>query len=166
LVTERVFGHFQRKNRTPPRVFLEPGRAITSDAQLLLTRVAALKEGDDTTFAILDAGINVAESCRSEYHEILPLTARPDAPERLYTLVGPICTPSDTLRWAVRLPELRVGDTLAIMDAGAYFVPFSTAFSFPRPGIILVDDGRVTSLRRAETFDDMLKLDTIATLSG
>jgi diaminopimelate decarboxylase len=52
------------------------------------------------------------------------------------------------------------------MDAGAYFVPFSTAFSFPRPGIILVDDGRVTSLRRAETFDDMLKLDTIATLSG
>jgi diaminopimelate decarboxylase len=165
-VTERVFRHFQGKNRTVPRLFLEPGRAVASDAQLLLTRVLGLKEGDGTTFAILDAGINVAESCRSEYHEILPLSARPETAKRTYTLVGPICTPSDTLRWAVRLPELRVGDTLAIMDAGAYFVPFSTAFSFPRPGIVLVDDGRVTALRRAETFEDMLQLDTMTALGG
>jgi diaminopimelate decarboxylase len=73
--------------------------------------------------------------------------------------VGPICTPGDTLRWAVRLPELSVGDTLAIMDAGAYFVPFSTSFSFPRPGIVAVDEGQVRVLRRSETFEDLRALD-------
>lgn len=158
LVSEQVSAHFRGAGRERPRVFLEPGRAISSDAQLLLTRVVGLKDEGDTTFAILDAGINVAESCRGEYHEILPLDSAGTA-ARTYTLVGPICTPADTLRWAVRLPELAVGDTLAVMDAGAYFVPFSTAFSFPRPGIVMVDRGHVTSLRRAETFEDLVGLD-------
>jgi diaminopimelate decarboxylase len=59
------------------------------------------------------------------------------------------------------LPELAAGDTLLIMDAGAYFVPFSTSFSFPRPAIVAVDNGQVKLLRRAETFDDLLALDQI-----
>lgn len=159
LVAERVASHFRSAGRAAPRVFLEPGRALSSDAQILLTRVLGLKTQDETTFAILDAGINLAESCRAEYHQFLPLHRDSSRPTRIYTLVGPICTPGDTLRWAVRLPELRVGDTLAIMDAGAYFVPFSTSFSFPRPGIVMIEDGSVTPLRRAETFDDLLRLD-------
>ena len=48
-----------------------------------------------------------------------------------------------------------MGDTLAIMDAGAYFVPFATSFSFPQPGVVMIDEGRVVTLRRAETFEDM-----------
>jgi diaminopimelate decarboxylase len=60
------------------------------------------------------------------------------------------------------LPELSVGDTLAIMDAGAYFVPFSTSFSFPRPGVVLVENGAVRPLRRAETFEDLSRLDLTA----
>jgi diaminopimelate decarboxylase len=59
----------------------------------------------------------------------------------------------------VRLPELRAGDHLLVMDAGAYFVPFSTSFSFPRPAIVTVSDGHVQRLRRAETFDDLLAFD-------
>jgi diaminopimelate decarboxylase len=59
------------------------------------------------------------------------------------------------------LPELAVGDALAIMDAGAYFVPFSTSFSFPRPAIVMVDGPDVHLLRRAETFDDIVALDRV-----
>ncbi len=159
LVAERVGRHFRRAGRALPRVFLEPGRALTSDAQLLLTRVLSLKAQDETTFAILDAGINVAESCRAEYHQFFALQPEPSLRTQIYTLVGPICTPGDTLRWAVRLPELRVGDTLAIMDAGAYFVPFATSFSFPRPAVVMLEEGSVTPLRRAETFEDLVQLD-------
>ena len=72
---------------------------------------------------------------------------------------GPICTPGDTLYWGARLPELAAGDSVVIMDAGAYFVPFSTAFSFSRPAIVAVDGGEVKLLRRAETFEDLLALD-------
>lgn len=166
LVSERVAAHFRAAGRPLPRVFLEPGRSLSSDAQLLLTRVLALKPQGETTYAILDAGINLAESCRGEYHEILPLRSSSSATTQTYTLVGPICTPGDTLRWAVRLPELEVGDTLAIMDAGAYFVPFSTSFSFPRPGIVMLRDGTVSALRSPETFEDMLRLDARAVSSG
>jgi diaminopimelate decarboxylase len=45
------------------------------------------------------------------------------------------------------------------MDAGAYFVPFSTSFSFPRPGIVLLDEGRESPLRRAERFEDLVAYD-------
>ena len=59
-----------------------------------------------------------------------------------YALAGPICSPGDVLFPAVRLPRLEVGDTLAIMDAGAYFVPFATSFSYPQPAIIALDGGQ------------------------
>ena len=147
-----------------PRLIVEPGRALTSDAQMLLCRVTSLKEsgGRDVAHAILDAGVNIAEPVRNEFHQIYVDGAPRD--ERLYRLVGPICTPMDTLMWAARLPELAPGDTLAILDAGAYFVPFSTSFSFPQPGIVAVDDGDVKLLRRGETFDDLVQRDVARAL--
>jgi diaminopimelate decarboxylase len=160
LVMDRVGQHYQRRGERVPRVFLEPGRSLTSDAQLLLTTVLSTKKEGERTYAILDAGVNLAESCRSEYHQVLSANRHGTAPASVYTLVGPICTPGDTLRWALRLPQLTVGDTLAIMDAGAYFVPFATSFSFPQPGIVMVEDGQVRTLRRAETFDDLVSYDT------
>jgi diaminopimelate decarboxylase len=160
LLRERVEQHYRAHHLASPRLFLEPGRALTSDAQLLLTRVLSIKAEGERAYVILDAGINLAESCRSEYHQILPLTAARTA-LRTYTLVGPICTPGDTLRWAARLPELAPGDELAIMDAGAYFVPFSTSFSFPQPAIVMVHGHEVTGLRRAETFDDLVSYDAL-----
>jgi diaminopimelate decarboxylase len=51
------------------------------------------------------------------------------------------------------------GDQVVIMDTGAYFVPFSTSFSFPRPPIIMLDHGNATLLRRAESFEDLIAHD-------
>jgi diaminopimelate decarboxylase len=160
-ISERVASHFERVGARAPRLLLEPGRSVTSDAQLLLASVHSLKADGERTYAILDAGINLAESCRSEYHEIL-CANRPRAEHsHVYALAGPICTPGDTLHWGLRLPELATGDSLLIMDAGAYFVPFSTSFSFPRPAIVAIDGGQARVLRRAETFGDQLALDHV-----
>jgi diaminopimelate decarboxylase len=78
-------------------------------------------------------------------------------------VVGPICSPSDTLYEVWRGPELSEGDTVVIMDAGAYFVPFSNAFSFPRPAIVMLDHGQVSLLRRAERFEDLVAYDEAPT---
>jgi diaminopimelate decarboxylase len=163
---ELVQRHYRDLNLPLPRVFIEPGRALTSDAQLLLCRVLGLKETPEQTYAILDAGINLADSCRSEYHHILLVDRDGPPRSRPYTLVGPICTPGDTLRWAVRLPELAAGDTLAIMDSGAYFVPFATSFSFPQPAVVMLDERGVQQIRRAETFDDLISYDEPSCFSG
>ena len=157
----RVERHFAARNRHAPRVFVEPGRAMTGNAQMLLCKVASLREPDDAgmTWAVLDAGLNVADPLRNEIHQFFALRSAPNAPERLYRLMGPSCTLADQLVAACRLPELSVGDGIAIMDSGAYFVPFATCFSRPRPAVVRVSHGSVDLLRRAETFDDLAALE-------
>ena len=159
---ERVEAHYAAAGRPCPRIFFEPGRAMTGNAQVLITSVLSLNATDpEPGWAILDAGINLAESARSEFHQILPASRMHDARTFGYRLAGPICSPGDVLSWSTLLPELAVGDALAIMDAGAYFVPFSTSFSFPRPAIVMLDGPDVHLLRRAERFEDIIALDHI-----
>jgi diaminopimelate decarboxylase len=155
IIRTMVAEHFGRAGRQCPRIFLEPGRALTGNTQMLLTRVHALKHAPDRTYAILDGGINIAEPVRSEYHQLFSVNRPTEPHDTIHTLVGPICTPADTLYPSVRLPRLQVGDSLAIMDAGAYFVPFATSFSFPQPAIVAVDGSTDYIVRRAETFEDM-----------
>lgn len=154
-----VESHYRSQGRSRPRVFVEPGRAMTGNTQMLLASVMTTKDAGDVKFTVLDAGINIAESVRSEYHQVFRVNQPRGRAARVHTLVGPICSPGDTLYPAIRLPELERGDRLAIMDAGAYFVPFSTSFSFPRPAIVAVDAGQASLLRRRETFQDLVQTD-------
>ena len=55
----------------------------------------------DGDLRILDAGINIAEFMRSEYHHMFPVRGYQEARTETYTVVGPICSPSDT-QWAAR----------------------------------------------------------------
>jgi diaminopimelate decarboxylase len=161
ILTEMVSHHYTRKSRAQPRIFIEPGRSLTGETQFLLASVHTLKQSDDRTYAILDAGINIAEPTRSEYHQLLPVNRIAEPSNRVYTVVGPICTPGDTLYWAVRLPELAAGDSLCIMDAGAYFVPFSTSFSYPQPAIVAIENHRDFLVRHAEQFEGMAARDVL-----
>jgi diaminopimelate decarboxylase len=156
----RVERHFEAARRKRPRIVLEPGRALTGSAQMLLARVVSVKATSRAhAYAMLDAGTNVAEALHLESHHVLPVNRYREASRRRYTLAGPLCSPSDVLAAGVLLPELRPGDSLAIMDAGAYFVPYQTNFSFPRPAIVMVENGRPRLLRRAERFEDLVAFD-------
>lgn len=160
LLVERVEDHFRRAGRPAPRILLEPGRAMTGNTQMLLCRVSSLNEaGEGPSHAILDAGENIAHILHREYHEIFHAERWGESPSETYTLDGPTCSPMDRLRTTIDLPRLRLGDTLAIMDAGAYLVSFSNSFCFPQPGIVVLDQGRETLIRRAETYEDMIDRD-------
>lgn len=165
-LVSRVSDQYRQRARTPPRIFVEPGRAMTGNTQMLVGSVITTKQHDDKRFLVLDTGINIAESVRSEYHQIFPVYGCTESRERVYTVVGPICSPSDTLYEAWRGPELAEGDTVVIMDAGAYFVPFSNSFSFPRPAVVMLDHGQVSLLRRAERFDDIVAYDRMPSIAG
>lgn len=158
-VVGHVRDHFRARGLPAPKVFMEPGRAMTGNTQHLVATVRAVKQSKQRVHAILDTGINHAESVRGEYHQLFPVKrfAHPHA-ER-YTIVGPTCTPGDTLYGSAALPTLDREDTVVIMDAGAYFVPYSTSFSFPQPAIVLLDQGKPKVLRRAQTFEDIVRCD-------
>lgn len=143
-----------------PTLLFEPGRIITSDTQILLAKVGDLKEErGKPKIAILDAGINIANPANWEYHEIFVANKMLDAYKAFYRIVGPICTPVDLLYASKKLPTLEVGDIVAIMDSGAYFMSFSNNFSFPRPCVIMVSNGTHSILRERESYEDMWRLD-------
>jgi diaminopimelate decarboxylase len=160
VVCDEVATCAKRFGRDAPKIILEPGRAMTGNTQLLLTTVHSIKTTREPPLtAILDAGINLAQSVQSEYHQVFAATKANQERRHAYRLAGPICSPGDVLYWSYRLPQLEPGDPLLIADAGAYFVPFATSFSFPQPAIVMIDGGRVTLLRRAERFEDLIALD-------
>jgi len=142
-----------------PVVIFEPGRAITSNAQILLAKVGDFKRNSELKIALIDAGINIASPVSSEYHEIFVANKMTSNYKEFYSLAGPICTPQDLLYKSKKLPVLEVGDIVAIMDAGAYFTSFSNNFSFPRPAVIMVAKGNHCVLREKESFEDMTRLD-------
>jgi diaminopimelate decarboxylase len=147
-----------------PSLFLEPGRAITSSAQVLLVTVKDIKNSrNGRRFALTDGGMqNVAFPLSYEYHHcFLTNRARAGRTER-YFLTGPLCSPQDLLYRNWRFPALQCGDVLAIMDAGAYFISFSNSFSFPRPAVILVSEGNHQAIRMRESFDQMIAMDRIS----
>jgi diaminopimelate decarboxylase len=149
----------ERVDVASPAVVMEPGRALTGNTQFLLTSVLDVKTDTDPPHAILDAGINLAEAVAGEYHQLFSASRPSATADRSYRLAGPICTPADVLYNSWRLHELAPGDVLAIMNAGAYLVPFSTSFSFPRPAIVECSADTTTVVRSGETFDDMVALD-------
>jgi diaminopimelate decarboxylase len=149
-----------------PKIILEPGRLITSSAQMLLTKINSIKKkSDGTVFVITDTGrLSTTFPCDFEYHEMFVANRPKDKKCQFYNIVGRVCTSADWLMKNRFLPELNDKDILAVMDAGAYFSSYSTNFAFQRPAIIIVDGDSVTLLRKNETFEHLIAMDTIVAI--
>jgi diaminopimelate decarboxylase len=144
-------------------IVVEPGRAIAGPAGALVARVIDLKpRGDDSEFAIIDAGMTelLRPALYGAFHRIEPVTLR-STDVRRYEVVGPVCESSDVVGRDRDLPRLQIGDLLAVRDAGAYgFVMASNYNRRPMPPEVLVDDARWNVIRRRQTIDDLLALET------
>lgn len=145
------------------QIIIEPGRAIVANAGILLTRVEYLKNTANKHFAIVDAAMNdlIRPALYQAWQEIVPVQPRNDTYAQNYDIVGPICETSDFLG-KDRPLALEPGDLLAVRTAGAYgFVMSSNYNSRPRAMEIMVEGEQATVVRRRETFDEMLALESI-----
>lgn len=144
---------------------IELGRYLTAPAGVYLTRVRYIKESGGKRFAVLDGGIHhhsAGASVGSVVPRPFPMVAA-KAPlsqnVRPQTLCGPLCTPVDVFATGVELPELEVGDLVAILISGAYGLTFSNVLflSHPTPGEVLVDGGRAHLIREPGRPQDALR---------
>lgn len=144
-------------------VLLEPGRAIVGRAGALVARVVDTKcYPDGRRFAVLDAGMSelVRPALYGSYHRIVPVAPRAAA-ETAWDVVGPICESSDVFARDRLLPPLEVDDLVAILDAGAYGSVMASNYNrHLLPAEALVDAGGWTVIRRRQTLDDVLALET------
>lgn len=133
-------------------ILIEPGRAIAANAGVLLTRVEYLKQTDLKHFAIIDAGMNdlIRPALYQAWQDIVPVQPRQDGLEAAWDLVGPVCETGDFLG-KNRLLNLKAGDLLAVMSAGAYGMTMASNYnSRPRAAEVLVEGDQYHLIRPRE----------------
>jgi diaminopimelate decarboxylase len=144
---------------------MEPGRVIVGNAGILVTKALYEKIGETKRFIIVDAAMNdlIRPSLYSAYHDIRPVSeVLLHRPKHAVDVVGPVCESGDFLAKDRTLPEVKPGDLLAVMSAGAYgFVMASNYNSRPRVPEVLVKDNEVHVIRTRESYDDLVRGETI-----
>ena len=144
-------------------VVLEPGRAVVGHSGALIGEVVDTKQyAGSPRFAVLDAGMTelMRPAMYSSFHRIVPVSPRPGA-ELPWDVVGPICESSDVFARDRVLPDLQVGDLVALLDTGAYGAAMASNYNrrLLAPEV-LVADGAWQVIRRRQTIDDVLALET------
>ena len=142
------------------RLLFEPGRMIAGNAGVLVSRVLYIKRGDAKTFTIVDAAMNdlMRPTLYEAYHEILPgVEPAAGTPIVVTDVAGPVCETGDYLALARPLPELRAGDLISVMTAGAYGAVLASEYN----SRLLVPEVHVAGnkysvTRQRPSYDDML----------
>ncbi|AHI65259.1 diaminopimelate decarboxylase [Burkholderia thailandensis] len=158
-VLERIDarGHGHRE------IWFEPGRSLTGNAGILLTRVEFLKQGEEKNFAIVDAAMNdlARPAMYQAFHAIEPVTPRTDVAAAVYDVVGPVCESGD---WLGRDRSLAIapGDLLAIRSAGAYGFTMSSNYNTrPRAAEVIVDGASAYLVRPRETVESLFEREAV-----
>ena len=146
------------------RVLLEPGRFLVGNAGVLLTRVLYRKETPNKVFIIVDVGMNdlIRPALYQGYHEIVPLNETGNMLRA--DVVGPVCESGDFIALDREVADVKAGDLLAIMSAGAYgFSMASNYNSRPLPAEVLVHGKTHQLIRRRQNYADLVQLEIDAT---
>ncbi len=140
-------------------IVMEPGRAIIGNAGILVTSALYRKSSGEKQFLIVDAGMNdlIRPSLYEAYHDIRPVVESAGG-EAVFDVVGPICESGDFLARDRKMPEVRQGDLLAVMSAGAYGFSMSSNYnSRPRAAEVIVKGTEYSIVRERETYNDLIK---------
>jgi diaminopimelate decarboxylase len=147
-----------------PRLVLEPGRSLVGQAGVTLYAVGVVKHTSATSaFVAVDGGMS--DNPRPQLYEagftaVLANRAA-EAPDGVYAVCGKHCESGDVLVERATLPEPKRGDVLAVPATGAYTLAMASNYNaLPRPAAVLVADGSARLIRRRETMDDLLALET------
>lgn len=140
-------------------LILEPGRSITANAGVLLTRVEYIKDNGAKKFAVVDAAMNdmIRPALYQAWLNIEAVHAQPDRSTELYDIVGPVCETGDFLGKDRQL-AIAPGDLLCIHSAGAYGFTMSSNYNTrPRAVEIVVDQAMAHVVRERETLDSLMQ---------
>ncbi|MEM8537827.1 MAG: diaminopimelate decarboxylase [Pseudomonadota bacterium] len=146
---------------------IEPGRLISGNAGLMVSKVIYVKSGEDRDFLILDGAMNdlIRPAMYEAWHDIVPVVEpTPGAAPATYDIVGPVCESGDTFAKGRQMPAVAAGDLVAFRSAGAYGAVMSSEYN-SRPMIpeVLVHQDQFAVIRPRPTYSEMIARDTVPT---
>ena len=141
--------------------WFEPGKYLVSESGYFITQVNVLKKSGDIEFAGINSGLNhlIRPMFYDAYHHIVNISA-PTKELKNYAVVGNICE-TDTFAWDRPIASIEEGDYLVFFNAGAYGYEMSSNYNARyKPAQVLYKNGKATLISRADTFEDLLRLQT------
>lgn len=144
-------------------LLLEPGRFLIAQAGVLLSRVLYTKQNGSKRFVITDAAMNdlIRPALYGAHHEIVPVV-RDGRSREVADVVGPVCESGDFFARDREIEELRSGDLVALLDAGAYGMSLSSHYNTrTRAAEVLVEGESVRVIRRRETLEELLAAEMV-----
>jgi diaminopimelate decarboxylase len=141
-------------------LILEPGRSLVGNAGVLVCRVIGVKDSGERRFIVIDGSMTelIRPSLYQAYHHIGYIEPV-DGPSQVYDVVGPVCESADFLGVDRHLATPHEGTGVVVYDTGAYGYAMSSNYNArPRPPEFLVDGGQLLQIRRAENFEDHIRL--------
>ena len=136
----------------------EPGRIISADAGILVTKIVNIKDSGAKKFIIVDAGMNdlIRPALYGASHKILPIRENTEISKIPTEIVGPICESSDSFLKIEEFPDVNEGDFLVIMNAGAYGSSMSSNYNIrPLAAELLIDKDKVEIIRNKQSFAEL-----------
>ena len=155
----------QEKNLELPFLVFEPGRSIVASAGITLYTVGCVKDIENVrTYVSIDGGMT--DNPRyilygSKYSAVVANNASA-APVKPVTIAGKCCESGDLIQEHIMMPQIKVGDTLAVLATGAYNYSMSSNYNrIPRPPIVAVRGDEKKVIVKRETYEDMIKNDIL-----
>jgi diaminopimelate decarboxylase len=140
-------------------VIFEPGRFLTANASVILTRILYRKRNHvGKEFFIVDAGMTelIRPALYQSHHEVLAVTQHDKS--IVADVVGPICESSDFFTRQRTIDDAAEGELLAVLSSGAYGAVMSSNYNGRlRPAEVMVDGDEVTLTRRRETYEQLIQ---------
>ena len=148
------------------RFVVEPGRFLVGECGVYVTRVTSVKESRGKSFIVVDGGMNHHLAASGNLGQVIKrnfpmaiLNKLGSHPDHTANIVGPLCTPLDTLARDAAFPRPEVGDLVGIFQSGAYARASSPLgfLSHPAPPEVMVHEGQVELIRRRGDYQGLLE---------
>jgi len=164
-VAEAVQSSSRELGVKPPRLIVEPGRAIVGRSGVAVYQVGTIKEIPGVRkYISVDGGM--ADNIRpalygSRYEALIANKATEDEVEQV-SIAGKFCESGDVIAKDVLLPTVVPGDVVAVPVAGAYCLPLASNYNASlKPAIVMAADGEARIIRRRESYDDLMQYDAV-----
>jgi len=141
------------------KIIFEPGRSITGNTGILISKIIYIKESQSKNFIILDAGMNdlMRPALYGAKHRIIPANKTKKYSSKTYEFVGPICESTDKFLSVKKFQKLKEKELVLICDVGAYGTSLSSNYNLrPKPAEILVKGSRIIIIKKRQKLKDFI----------
>ena len=164
-VSEVVKATAEKRGVKLPFILMEPGRSIIAPAGITLYTVGGIKDIKNVRkYVSVDGGMGDNPRYilyESEYEAVVANNANAERTEKV-TVAGKCCESGDILLKDAMMPEIKVGDTLAVLATGAYNYSMASNYNrIPRAAVVAVSDGKAKVVVKRESYEDLIKNDVL-----